>query len=52
MSSLEGKAAIVTGAGQGIGRACAMALADAGTRVAVLDLTPEAARTTVATRAG
>jgi len=33
MSSLQGKTAIVTGAGQGIGRACAMALAAAGARV-------------------
>ena len=33
MSSLQGKTAIVTGAGQGIGHACAMALAAAGARV-------------------
>ena len=33
MSSLQGKTAIVIGAGQGIGRACAMALAAAGARV-------------------
>jgi len=35
MSSLQGKAALVTGASQGIGRACALALAAAGAKVAV-----------------
>jgi 3-oxoacyl-[acyl-carrier protein] reductase len=33
MSSLQGKTAMVTGAGQGIGRAWAMALAAAGARL-------------------
>jgi 2-deoxy-D-gluconate 3-dehydrogenase len=33
---LDGKAAIVTGASRGIGRAAAVALAEAGARVAVL----------------
>jgi 3-oxoacyl-[acyl-carrier protein] reductase len=35
MENLEGKTAFVTGASQGIGRACALALAKAGARVAV-----------------
>jgi 3-oxoacyl-[acyl-carrier protein] reductase len=35
MASLEGKTALVTGASQGIGRACALELARAGARVAL-----------------
>lgn len=35
MPNLEGKTALVTGASQGIGRACALALAEAGARVAL-----------------
>lgn len=35
MHALEGKTALVTGASQGIGRACALALASAGARVAL-----------------
>ncbi len=33
MSSLQGRTALITGASQGIGRACALALAQAGARV-------------------
>lgn len=47
MTSLAGKAALVTGAGQGIGRACALALAAAGARVVALDLKLDNATKTV-----
>lgn len=40
---LEGKTAIVTGAGSGIGQAIAIAFADAGARVALLDIAEPAA---------
>jgi NAD(P)-dependent dehydrogenase (short-subunit alcohol dehydrogenase family) len=45
---LDGKSALITGGGGGIGRAAAFAIAREGARVAVADLMAEAARETVA----
>ena len=45
---LDGKSALITGGGGGIGRAAALAIAREGARVAVADLMAEAARETVA----
>jgi len=47
MGDLDGKAALITGAGNGIGRATAICLASAGARVAVADVESIAAEETV-----
>src|SRR5579883_2156165 len=45
---LEGRRAFVTGAGRGIGKCCALGLAEAGADVAVVDVDPAAAASTAA----
>jgi NAD(P)-dependent dehydrogenase (short-subunit alcohol dehydrogenase family) len=44
---LDGKSALITGGGGGIGRATALAFAREGARVAVADIAADAARETV-----
>jgi NAD(P)-dependent dehydrogenase (short-subunit alcohol dehydrogenase family) len=46
MGRVEGKNALVTGAGSGIGRACALALAAEGARVTVADIDEQGGRET------
>jgi NAD(P)-dependent dehydrogenase (short-subunit alcohol dehydrogenase family) len=45
---LDGRVAVVTGAGQGIGAACARALGEAGARVVVAELQPDRVAKSVA----
>ncbi|WP_028935756.1 SDR family oxidoreductase [Pseudonocardia spinosispora] len=49
---LEGRVALVTGAGSGIGASCARALAEAGANVLVLDVNEQAADTVAAAIGG
>jgi len=44
---IEGKVALVSGAGSGIGRASAQALAAAGAKIVVSDIDPQAGEETV-----
>ncbi|MEU9885198.1 SDR family oxidoreductase [Sphaerisporangium sp. NPDC051011] len=49
MRGLNGKVAFVTGAGSGIGQACALRLADEGAKIAVVDIRRAAAEETAKT---
>lgn len=45
---LDGRVAVVTGGGQGIGAACAQALGEAGAKVVIAELVPERAKESAA----
>lgn len=47
MSRLDGRVALVTGSGRGLGRECARIFAEKGARVAVVDIRPEGGEETV-----
>lgn len=47
MARVEGKVAVVTGGGAGIGRACSLRLAEEGARVVVTDISEERGQETV-----
>ena len=44
--TLNGKVALVTGAGSGIGRACALAMSEAGAQVVAADINSASAQAT------
>ena len=52
MRGIKGKTAIVTGGGQGIGRAIVLRLAEEGCNVAIFDLKPETAEATAREASG
>ena len=52
MRDLKGKTAIVTGGGQGIGKAITLRLAEEGCNVAIFDLKPDTAEETAAAAVG
>ena len=49
MGLLEGRVAIVTGAGSGIGKATAIRMAQEGAKMVVVDIVPDAGQETLAT---